>query len=750
MPLMTSWLRAFQVLLFSSLSIQMDHTVDFEDLALTSISGFDEYGDRDIFKVNRCKRQKFEPKNKQSIVYNLDTGNMLLGPRDPKAKMHQTGIPSLGLSLNSVQEKKSTSLEKFKGMEVKLEDVHDPFDFTHEWPINILKSSTTRSNKASSETSWLTLGRAQKDTEDEMRNKLIGIYPQELHVGSIHQSSATGPWLTLGYQHNTPEVHENRNIEKVDSDTSVISSSLKEKGIDFASTRTLSPSLPPKLVTENPHNNPNKVGESSCVNKNEDLVLKNIPNTEAVAAKILQDSQSIQQTKPGSQQKNSGRPSRLGAINSDFELAHAINHMTQYQHLIPTSIHKDIKTWFSELRNSICEKGAINNPGYKQGGEDYNAVTRATSEASVITTFFLICMKLLHGDQHWGMTDWENRLLDNGWNFIQKLFAKCMKIDLEQFGKLHRYDHVDELHPEVLLNYLGNIRQHKLATRFFWRLWKRWYRDSTYSNKIFLATEDHFIRKIQQLDLHNGYSAVSKEEQELKQSIHPMDSKDYHQSVLQEYILQFHNLGRRPPQGRDLVSLAQNIGKFELDLLEHHVPVVEWLEGLMRYMVSELHLQDNKKRHAVSTISKFFKIIYGRVLPAFLGTLKLMEYPKSIMALQERDETVSDGWKFLKLHLDNLRKIDVGNILGVQHAHPVPEDQKVKETYHQFIAVLSVGNPEYIPLEIIHRLYYLKNAPPDTIDSDTIKAEGAIFKKKLKEIYLNFQNEYHTRSEVPL
>ncbi|EGG03432.1 uncharacterized protein MELLADRAFT_65564 [Melampsora larici-populina 98AG31] len=802
MPWISRWLGALQVLLLSSLSIQMDHTFDFDDLSSSPITKSDSFGDIHLLKAARCKRQKIEPQNRQSRIYNLDgdldTGKVSLGPKCANCEVYQAGNPSLDLSLNSLQGK-SSSLEKFKGIWVKTEDMNDPFHPTEKSSRNILKNPAARSNEAGSGKSWLNLGQPENGPENLTRNNLKKMCPHVDSVGSNHQCTSREPWLTLGHQHNVQAGCEGRKIEQVDPGTSIVSASFKQSDIESSFTKISSLRLSPhnedgmglqsrisssssNTDSSDPHHHHqinlyqtnatkdqkgphttfqdpadssqddlNNSGAGGPNKKHKGLVLEKVPHAEVAVGNSLRNSQSLNKTKSSLQQKNSGRPAKLGSIDSEFDLAHAIKSIAQSKNVILKILYKDTKTWFSRLRDRICEKGARENSGYMKGGKNYVFVTRATSEGHVITTLFLNCMKLLHRDEHSVMPSWEHGILVDGWTFIQQLFNQWMSMstDLQRCEQLHRYDHIDELQPEVLFNYLKNIRQHKISPKFLWSLWKRWYRDSKYSEKIFLATEEHFIMKIQQLNLHNGHNGISKQGKGLIQRGQTIDNKDYHQNVLQEHILQFHKLTKPSPFGRDLVILAQHIGRFELDLLEHHEPVTEWLESLLKYMVSEIHVQDDKKRHAVQTISNYVKTMYYRVIPIFLGILKLMEDSNPMMGIQERDTTVSDGWEFMKYHLGHWRKIDIGSVFGFPLAHPIPEDHKIKESYNQFKGILSIGNPNLVPLKNIHRLYYLKNAPAnDVFDSDTINAEGKIFQIKLQEIYSQLQNVYLSNAKA--
>ncbi|KAH9811062.1 hypothetical protein DFH28DRAFT_932234 [Melampsora americana] len=783
MPLRLRWFGAFQILLLSSISIQMDHISDLGDLSSTSRTGIDEYIQKDIFEEERYKKQKTGSRNRNPNNQNFDNGKLSLEAKDSNHGLGEDNVLNLDLSLSCLQPDKSSSLEKLKGTWIKTKDMNDLFDLTHNESNDITRIDGTRLHDTSSGTSWLTIGHPENSHENEMRKNLKRKYGKS--VEASHQIPSGNPWITLGFQDNfatdlgglkskqghydprIPDcVSKDKQLEScppipplennVQLEAAMFKHPLGTEGLDFYSHNQMdfSKTLDPK----NPNKLPASIGIHEISQGNSKKRIDNNPQKHQILVHDVKASEMMAPAKDNSQlmshtqvypdQKNVGKLPRLGTKNSGFELSDAINGMSQSQDGLPFELGKTIRIWFSNMRAQIVEKRYREDPDYWPGGKCYGAVTRATSEARVIATFFLICMKLLHKEQHLGIPNWENRILDEGWKFIQRLFGPWMRIDLEQLDRTNRYDHLDALQPEVLFNYLKNVVQHRIPSTFFWSIWKRWYRDSTYSNKRLLVTEDHFISQIQQLNLHKFHSGLPHKEEKFSKRIKSITGRDSHQSILQEHILEFDKFTIPYPQAKDLIDLAQHVGKFELDLLEHHEPVREWLESMMQYLLSELHRHGVKTRSSTQKISKYVKLMYHKVIPMFLGAMKLLEDPDSTMRLQQRDATISDGWRFIKVHLSHWKNIDIRNLFGFQDAQPVPENYHLKESFDLYKGIFKIDNSEQIPLKAIHRLYYLKNAlPTDVFNIDIIKADHKNFKENLEQIFTNLQKGYLSKSQ---
>ncbi|EGG09669.1 uncharacterized protein MELLADRAFT_103708 [Melampsora larici-populina 98AG31] len=638
--------------------------------------------------------------------------------------------------------------------QVKEEDMHDPFDMPNQ-PSNYFDhGSISRPCTGSSKTSWLTLipGNSDKRSVHLSRTDLIKINSHGL--GTSQQVKSPKPWLTLGNESTLSE--KNAGIDIPDTDvhntiyaTGVTCNNNIQTSPPRESTETIidhpldnislevpqsgsSTSMKRHIFQEfgNPsHNVIDSHQEYSIRDQQEphpvqkDESLRNSKRLRVIATQKqkephtyvqgLQDDQDVEgfdderlgifkshkKTKFCSSQKGIGESSQSPIIPSDFILVDTIKEISTTHNLLPQKIQNDISIWTFKLEKNVLLIMKQNQNVF--GEETYPFLEAAVSRAGVVANCFLTCIKLLHEDQQHDVQGFKDYILEDGWRFIQRLFNQWVLMDWSNLRATKRREHIDDLQPHVLYNYLGTLKANRFTIGYMWVFWKRWYRESTYPQKRLLATKNCFVKHIQYSILHHGFIDFPIDPEAILQSFKPIDRIEVHKHMLKEHSLQFNRLKDSYPKSVidyvHLVYMVHHVGTLELELLEHHEPVVEWLEGLLQHLQEEITKQGLNNEERVKSISQCVRATYSRLIPAFFGAIKLMDQSESLVSVKEKDVTISNAWTFLKAHLDQWRKSNMCNIFNCGNMENIPGYHCSGDSHTLFKAMLKLKSNFRIP-----------------------------------------------------
>ncbi|KAH9813088.1 hypothetical protein DFH28DRAFT_376236 [Melampsora americana] len=458
--------------------------------------------------------------------------------------------------------------------------------------------------------------------------------------------------------------------------------------------------------------------------------------------------------------KDIGGSSSSKLHSSSITSIYEINNLATKHNLIPESILKKMDTWFIRLQDNISDKIKGHPPRPDRKRIILPHVKKGVSKAKAVATSFLACLKLLYADQHHNMEIWEESILEEGWIFMKSIFELWNEMEQDDLKMSKNFlqmtrilEHVDDLQPEYLYHQLSSVGTQHFPITFLWHFWRRWYREfqSTYPVERFFATASSFLKNIQYSILHNGLIDSSKDPEEILQSLKPVDIADSHQQMIREYILQIGWPKIYSPnseiQSDHLEFLMHHVGHIELRLLEHHQPVEEWLESLNQHFATKLYrLQQNENpksnEDTLRAISRCIGDTYSRLIPLFFGAVKFMEDSKSVLPAKNEDKNISQSWKFIKTYLDHWKKIDLRDGVHLELSKEFSKDQISIESHTLFLTMLNLKNDSKIPLEIISKLYYLKNlSPTNAIEEHGIRYQDAILKQKMIESFFAFQDQ---------
>ncbi|EGG09663.1 uncharacterized protein MELLADRAFT_60741 [Melampsora larici-populina 98AG31] len=482
--------------------------------------------------------------------------------------------------------------------------------------------------------------------------------------------------------------------------------------------------------------------------------LENLQYMEVVDGGSLHIPKPLKKAKFSSKNREIGGPSNSKIDSSAINLIDNIKEMAKTHDLIPSTLVSAIDDWFTNLEAKMSDKIKGYDSTYKRKRIIHPHVRRAVSKANAVATSFLVCLKLLHEDQYHEVINWEEQILQDGWVFIRTIFEEWNGLEQDDLNiskttrKMSKsLEHINDLQPSFLYHHLVSVRLQGLNIKFLWNLWKRWYRESGYYNKRFLATQTCFVRHIQYLILHNGFIDSPINPEVILQGFKQMDKIESHQQMLKEHILQFDwpkrsNSDINPDH---LERMLHHVGQLELELLEQHQPVEEYLENINQHFLNVLPRQENNKENHEDKLKVVFKCVgatYRRLIPTFFGAVKLMEDPKSLVPAKDEDKTVYQAWKFIKNHLDHWKNIDLSEGYHLRLSENFSHDHDSKESYWLFLEMLNLNSDSPIPFGVISRLYYPQNSSPNKlIREHGIMDQQDTLKHKLIESFLNLQNQ---------
>ncbi|KAH9823800.1 hypothetical protein DFH28DRAFT_943670 [Melampsora americana] len=804
------WLGALHYLLLSSLSLQMDSKFSLEEFCSDELPTLLQTKNKHIpGGLDTCQNQKIHTPNKlfKFDIWDIQTSST--ASKDSVYGLDKTRsaeAPDLDLSLSQLPKKMISDDENHQRLCYPRRDFNQniqTFKHVKENPFQLLNKPSSqfsqgpieRSHTGSSRTSWLTLGNSERELENKSKGKL-----SEVDFNRNHQQvDPTRFWLSLGHEntpqkgqgdihnqntdfdHNkmcSPEVTFRDNIRTSTSRKSEEFNSihpLDHQILQFpkfkASTSMNSPNYlefetdPTTLGSFGKQQNPDKslyhIGNTSQNNHKRMRVFgsqekndkhpqiqgsEEMPYMGEVEGEALEISTSSKKKKTISKDKQIEGVSHSKYLPPNMYSLDMIKEVGIHQKLLPQDLLTEIQTWFSTLNHNLCERIRGDIPEFRTTGFASKHLKPAVTKAIILTISFLTCIKILHHDQDYDIQNWEERLLKDGWNFIQIIFNQWNTIEWNVLEKTKRHEHIDDLQAEVLHNHLEHVRSKNLTIKYLWSFWKRWYRESRFPNKRLLATETYFVKYIQYSILLHGQIKSPIHLEVILQNFKTIDSIQGHHQMLKQHALQFHWLQRyysnSPINDHTLQHMMKHIGQFELELLEHHEPVVEWLERLLQDLQNHLIKQGMNDKHTSKSISQCIKATYNRLLPIFLGAIKLMEESKTSVPVKEKDETISNAWSFFKFLLNNWRNLNFKNIFLLEIETKSLEVNHLKESYQLFVEMYKIKPHEHLHLDLISRLHYFQSlSPGDMIDEREFRYHHAKLRRKLVNIFWDLQRE---------
>ncbi|EGG03429.1 uncharacterized protein MELLADRAFT_65561 [Melampsora larici-populina 98AG31] len=731
-----------QLIFLASFSLQMEHSMD-----LRNFDSVHKYGLSDDVMSYGAK-----------------------GPTHPFSQVPSDEGPNLGLSLglfpkneisdtehsrricsdqDSVQDRRTEILDH---KHVEVEHI-EPFFLSNKQPMSHPAEVLFKSmyHDVDSRKPWISLGPSESCGPDGSNLELL--HPRERAVDSEEEVPVERKWLTLGPQEtSTGKLGEHLDMVYPNEEN------LGRKELFKNSDSPYQEQTHPSVKSKARLSEKSFIHEHTMPKRHKSVQ----PDSKQIAKETTDDREIGGQSQIYVPREFTGhaeleeRPSDSFKFNSERDLHKTVNVFGKNKNFIPESMQNEIKMWFDQLQHDLFQR-------LRLGGFDSLVIDRISGALSKgilkmgieLTTFFLTSLKLLHKKHAQNFEHWDYIILEDGWTFVKNIFIQWMMLDPEQIcGHVisRPTDHLNHLEPSSLYGCMLYKDLDDITMNISWDMWKKWYRESKVPYKRFIATRNNFEQQIEVSICNDDVYKSPRTEKSRIELLQPIDGHEYHQDLFDSHFLKFPRFLSMdpafPPQRRDFVYLIQHLGELEIELLEHHEPVVEWFEKLAEDLRAQLLIPGIHHRSPVRVISNCVKSILTRLLPKFFGLLKIMEDPKPHLLAKEVDPTVLRGWEFMKTYLDHWRHIDLGKGLRNPTARFDLGDCHSGESYALFLKFLK-RKAWHVPFEDVWKLYYLHTTSPllQLSPRDTRKQASSL-QKELKKRVLNLKNSLDTRHRV--
>ncbi|KAG0149661.1 hypothetical protein CROQUDRAFT_59212 [Cronartium quercuum f. sp. fusiforme G11] len=247
---------------------------------------------------------------------------------------------------------------------------------------------------------------------------------------------------------------------------------------------------------------------------------------------------------------------------------------------------------------------------------------------------------------------------------------------------------LDGTEAEALFHRLARGRSPEtLGTSFLWILWLKWYRETAYPYKKFIATESDFIQEMK-LSLKTSKPIVNDRPQTSHfRTGHAISEDSPYKLILGQHILRCFTHVSKGPQREfsfnkrstrnALFELLAEVGQLEVQLLEHHEPIRAWFDSLTQKLQGESDLVPGKQlphfptNHDNSTRTQLRRLIhrtYLQLIIPFFGSIRIIHYKLAPDKVGAWDPLIQQGWKFIQELLDSWTYNDIFTAMETKYS----------------------------------------------------------------------------------
>ncbi|KAG0139209.1 hypothetical protein CROQUDRAFT_701986 [Cronartium quercuum f. sp. fusiforme G11] len=277
----------------------------------------------------------------------------------------------------------------------------------------------------------------------------------------------------------------------------------------------------------------------------------------------------------------------------------------------------------------------------------------------------------------------QEALISDGWEFLQEILEQWVKGDLIDLpgSSTRQCDYFDGTQPINLFQQLSKPPSDHVPIfdDTLWQLWKRWYRSSSNPSKRFFAFQSQFNQEIEttliEMQLMGKPVGLSSDTYN-RQALNGFPSNRVHllRHYLQVNSLQVKNCCSRKRNKKlsqydlNMVKLAnaQNVGRFEIQVLGFHFPVEEWFDKFHEDLQAQINSNQKTSMSINPEIVNLVKKTYFKIVTGFFGSIRLLHLNQPMTDAQTLDPLIEDGWKFLIKFLGLWRNL--------KQSHPFPLD----------------------------------------------------------------------------
>ncbi|EGF99943.1 uncharacterized protein MELLADRAFT_112214 [Melampsora larici-populina 98AG31] len=420
--------------------------------------------------------------------------------------------------------------------------------------------------------------------------------------------------------------------------------------------------------------------------------------------------------------------------------------------LIDESPGLDVSTWLNVLRDDMKELWENDPIKIFRGYEIPYAITKSKERLSGT---FLGCLKVLHqvkGPSN-RTQDQIVELINDGWFLIQKLLNPwriSLSTSNAKIIPVRKVNKIAGMQPLVLFFYLARGGAAPIAIQYLWTFWKKWYRESSSTHKRFLATRDHFIHAIGTSLKQIGQSSIYHDDWLKDANMLPLDEEISHHDLLDQHCLQCLHLSRTSidktiNQG-DLLTLAVYVGRFEVQLLEHHEAVEEYFDELGEELQTKLYnIGSQKLKDFNPSINKLVGSMYRRITIPFLGSLQMLHGNDLTLKAKSKDPIISDGWRFLKTLIDQIKDINLMDLFESEHPITPNELHCPQNIYDLSKKMLKLGDTCNV---LLSQIWELHTQWSQSSSFAIMPLDSKSFEENLRSYYARMHMRSHKLSNL--
>lgn len=344
-----------------------------------------------------------------------------------------------------------------------------------------------------------------------------------------------------------------------------------------------------------------------------------------------------------------------------------------------------IKEYFSAWKHDVVNM--YSEPHSSKFSRDGSRIIHTLNVAeTVLTPSFLAILSMFPLS---GMVDIKRDYLDEGWEFLRSIFdrwnisdlKKALRIKTDKFHGIF-----DQTEPSKIFSSLSALHcKAKLPLVLLWQLWKKHYRESKNQKQRTTFTERRFVKELKEKlshirELKNSdaqlpkkigvVACVIEDWSQLNTKLHKQKKLKLNQQLRDEEGGQ--NTSASPaisPQQK--LTIIKHQGRYEYEQLTLHWDMDSWFEGLFKTLEEKLVVKAPETGCNLMKEKDVLKIVkktYSKVVPMFLGSLRIIHSRNSKSPIKCPDLLIEDGVEFIVELLEFWKSInEQPSLKGARH-----------------------------------------------------------------------------------
>ncbi|KAH9812199.1 hypothetical protein DFH28DRAFT_1084409 [Melampsora americana] len=240
----------------------------------------------------------------------------------------------------------------------------------------------------------------------------------------------------------------------------------------------------------------------------------------------------------------------------------------------------------------------------------------------------------------------KDQLVQDGLDFLSGIISQWCASEVKNCFEAWRmppYSRFDVSEPSSLLQYASNlVRPTTLSLTSLWKIWKRWFRSSTYPHKITIVGIKQFSSLLRFNIIKLKPTTGSKE-------IHMVTSNPLQSKLLNKNIPDQVQVSGKL-KWRDFYHSTMLIGKYQYEMLTLCIEADKYFDYLQESLNQKCLGEGQGDPIFIKRIDLFIRKIYNELITCFFGGLLMINSKHPIHPSIE--DLIENGWKFIKNFLD--------------------------------------------------------------------------------------------------